>query len=88
MPFELFITETAQEEIKKKLDRSLKSRFDKRMQKLKEAPDVCGKPLRWPLDGTWEIRFENRWRVYYEIDFNKKIVQITGFKHKDETKHS
>ncbi len=52
MAFELFITETAQEEIKKKLDKSLKSRFDKRIQKLKEAPDVFGKPLRRPLDGT------------------------------------
>ncbi len=87
MVFELFITETAQKELKKKLDKSLKPRFDNRVQKLKEAPEVYGKPLRWPLDGTWEIRFENRWRVYYEIDFDKKIVYITGFKHKDETKN-
>ncbi len=86
MPFELFITETAQTEIKKKLDRSLKSRFSRRVQKLKEAPDIYGKPLRHPQECTWEIRFENRWRIYYEIDFNKKRVTITGFKHKDETK--
>ncbi len=85
MPYELLITETAQNEIKKKLDESLKDRLDKRVQKLKEFPDVYGKPLRHPLEGTWEIRFENRWRVYYEIDFVKKIVTITGFKHKDET---
>lgn len=85
MTYEILITETAQIEIKKKLDRSLNSRLDKRIQKLKEFPDVHGKPLRYPLEGTWEIRFENRWRVYYEIDFNKKIVTITGFKHKDET---
>ncbi len=84
MSYEIIVPEPIENEIKKKLDRSLFSRLDKRMQKLKESPDLYGKPLRWPLVGTWEIRFENRWRLLYEIDFKKKQVIITGLKHKDE----
>ena len=67
----------------KKLDKELQRRLDKRLEKLKTAPDIYGKPLRWPLAGTWEIYFENKFRVLYEIDFNNKTVTLTGIKHKD-----
>lgn len=67
-----------------KLDKELQRRLDKKLEKLKASPDVYGKPLRWPMAGTWEIYFEVRYRVLYEIDFQNKIVTITGIKHKDE----
>jgi len=84
MSFEILIPEPAEREIEKKLDKSMIIRLHKRMQKLRIAPDIYGKPLRRPLEGTWEIRFENRWRVLYKIDYNQKTVTITGFRHKDE----
>jgi mRNA-degrading endonuclease RelE of RelBE toxin-antitoxin system len=42
------------------------------------------KPLRVPLAGIWEIYFEKRWRILFEIDEIKKVIIIVGFKHKDE----
>ena len=84
MAYKIEITETAQKEIAKKLELYLIERLDKRIKKLEIEPNIYGKPLRGPLAGTWEIRFENRWRVFYKIDENKKIVYIIGLKHKDE----
>ena len=72
----LITPEPIEREIKK-LDKELQRRLGKRLEKLKTAPDVYGKPLRWPLAGTWEIYFENKFRVLYEIDFNNKTVTLT-----------
>lgn len=84
MPYEIIVPEPIESEIRKKLDKHLVSRLNERMQKLKENPDVHGKPLRYQMAGVWEIRFEKRWRVLYEIDFELKRVTIIGLKHKDE----
>jgi len=54
------------------------------LQKLQTAPEIHGKPLRGRLAGIWEIRFEKRYRILYEIDYQQKKVEILGFKHKDE----
>ena len=81
--YEIEITETALNTIKN-FDREVQRRFDKRIEKLKVAPDVYGKPLRGPLAGRWEIRFEIKYRILYKIDFEKKIVTITAVMHKDE----
>ena len=67
----------------KKLDKELQRRLDNKLEKLKIAPDIYGKPLRWPMAGTWEIYFENKFRILYEIDFSGKTVTLTGIKHKD-----
>jgi mRNA-degrading endonuclease RelE of RelBE toxin-antitoxin system len=45
---------------------------------------VIRQPLRAPLAGIWEIYFERRWRVLFEIDENNKSIIIVGFKHRDE----
>ena len=84
MTYSIEITETAQKEIAKKLEAYLIDRLDKRIKKLEIEPNIYGKPLRGPLAGIWEIRFEKRWRIFYKIDENKKIVYIVGLKHKDE----
>ncbi|MEK6909980.1 MAG: type II toxin-antitoxin system RelE/ParE family toxin [Candidatus Aenigmatarchaeota archaeon] len=78
-------TETSEKEIKKKkLDAKKLDELNERLEKLKTAPDVYGKPLRRPLTGIWEMRFERRYRILYVIDNQKKIVKIIGLKHKDE----
>ena len=84
MNYRVEVSDTVRKEIEKKLENHWQQRLYKRLQKLEIAPEVYGKPLHWPLVSVWEIYFENRWRVLYEIDFQNKIVFITGFKHKDE----
>ena len=54
------------------------------MEKLESFPDKYGKPLKYPLSGIWEIYFERKFRVLYEIDYESKIVKIITIKHKDE----
>lgn len=82
--YEVLISEPVEREITKYLNKELLRRLHKRMDKLKLAPDVYGKPLRAPLAGIWEIRFEIKYRILYIIDYPKKLVTIVGFKHKDE----
>jgi len=83
--YEIKFSETAEKEIKKKkLGTKKLDEFNERLEKLKMAPDAYGKPLRRPLAGIWEIRFERRYRILYVIDSQRKIVTIVGFKHKDE----
>ncbi|MBI2173345.1 MAG: type II toxin-antitoxin system RelE/ParE family toxin [Candidatus Aenigmarchaeota archaeon] len=77
------MTPTAEEDLKA-FDRGLQKRFFERLEKLKEYPYVYGKPLRKPLAGRWEIRFEKRWRVVYVINEKDKQVEIVAIWHKDE----
>lgn len=65
-------------------DREIQVRFAKKIRKLKENPDCCGKPLKRPLHGYWELYFERKFRIVYTIDLNCKIVYIEAIKHKDE----
>lgn len=84
MAYEVIVAETAEKEAKKKFDPPVYERFLKRLKKLEESPKIYGKPLRFPLSGTWEIYFENKYRILYEIDDNNKKVSVTGVKHKDQ----
>ena len=84
MPYEIIIPEKIQRIIDKKCDNHLKKRLYTKLLKLENAPQSYAKPLRVPLAGIWEIYFEKRWRVLFEIDENEKMIIIVGFKHKDE----
>ena len=84
MAYEVRVTEDTEKDAKKKFDPPIYERFLKRAKKLEENPKMHGKPLRYPLAGTWEIYFENKFRILYEIDEINKKVWITGIKHKDE----
>ena len=84
MAYRIEITETVQKEISKKLEPYMIDRLDERIRKLESEPKIYGKPLRRPLAGIWEIRFEKRWRILYRIFEDEKTVMIIGFKHKDE----
>jgi addiction module RelE/StbE family toxin len=84
MAYRIEITETGQKEIYKKLDGHLIDRLNQRVKKLEIGPKIFGKPLRGPLARIWEIRFENRWRIFYKVHESEQLVQIIGLKHKDE----
>jgi mRNA-degrading endonuclease RelE of RelBE toxin-antitoxin system len=84
MAYEIVIPDKIQRIIDKKLDKHLKERLYKKLLKLEIAPHSYAKPLRHPLAGIWEIYFEKRWRVLFEIDESENIFIIVGFKHKKE----
>lgn len=83
MVYEVIISPTAEEDLKK-FNHELQRRFFNKIEKLKEYPDIHGKPLRKPLAGKWELRFEKRWRIVYKIDEEEKRVEIVAIWHKDE----
>jgi mRNA-degrading endonuclease RelE of RelBE toxin-antitoxin system len=83
MVYEIIISPVAEEDLKK-FNRELQRRFFNKMDKLKEYPSIHGKPLRWPLTGKWELRFERRWRIVYTISERDKKVEIVAIWHKDD----
>jgi mRNA-degrading endonuclease RelE of RelBE toxin-antitoxin system len=84
MTYEIVIPDKLQRIIDKKLDKHLKGRLYKKLVKLEITPHSYAKPLRQPLGGIWEIYFEKRWSVLFEIDESEHIIVVVGFKHKNE----
>jgi mRNA-degrading endonuclease RelE of RelBE toxin-antitoxin system len=84
MPYEIVIPDKIQRVIDKKLDKHLKERLYKKLLKLELAPHTYAKPLRHHLTGIWQIYFEKRWRVLFEIHECENTIVISGFKHKNE----
>lgn len=72
------------EEWLKKYDKNIQQKFANKIRKLKENPELHGKPLRKPLHGIWELYFEKKFRIYYTIDKVNYIVYIEGIYHKDK----
>ena len=83
MVYSVEITETAENDLKK-FDQGAQKRFFNRMEKLKAYPKIYGKPLRRPLQGKWELRFERRWRIVYEIHDEEMLIKVVAIWHKDE----
>lgn len=83
MSFKLNIKEPAEKWLRK-YDREIQKRFATKIRKLKENPDIHGKPLRGVLHGYWELYFEKRFRILYTINDKEQIVTIEAIKHKDE----
>ena len=81
--FAILIKDPAEEWLKK-YDKNIQHKFANKIRKLKENPELHGKPLRKPLHGTWELYFEKKFRIYYTIDKVNHIVYIEGIYHKDE----
>lgn len=81
--FAIRIKEPAEEWLRK-YDREIQKRFAAKIRKLKEHPEIYGKPLRKPLHGYWELYFEKKFRIVYSIDLNDHIVYVEAIKHKDE----
>jgi len=83
MAYDIIVSPTAEDDLKK-FNQELQRRFFKKTEKLKEYPKIYGKPLRKPLQGKWELRFEKRWRIIYEVHEMKRIVKIVAILHKDD----
>lgn len=83
MDYEIVVSPTAEDDLKR-FDPEMRNRFYRKIDKLKEYPGIHGKPLRWPLTGRWELRFERRWRIVYIIDESQKKVKIVAVWHKDD----
>jgi len=79
MHYEIIIPDKIRRIIEKRLDKHLKERLYKKLLKLESAPHSYAKPLRHPLAGVWEIHFEKRWRVLFEIHEREKVIVIVGF---------
>jgi len=86
MSYKIIIPNKIEKLIDKKCDEHLKGRLFKKLLKLENTPRSYAKPLRSPLDGIWEIYFEKRWRILFQIDEETKSIIVVGFKHKDEMK--
>lgn len=83
MTYDIIISPTAEEDLKK-FDKEMQRRFFNKIEKLKEYPKIHGKPLRKPLQGKWELKFERRWRIIYTINDKDKKVEIVAIWHKDD----
>lgn len=83
MSYDVIVSPTAEEDLKR-FDKELQRRFYNKIEKLKDYPNIYGKPLRWPLVGKWELYFERRWRIVYEIHEKEKLVKIVAIWHKDD----
>jgi len=82
MTYDVIISPATEEDLRK-FDRELQRRFFNKIEKLKENPSIHGKPLRWPLAGRWELRFEGRWRIVYSINERDRKVETIAIWHKD-----
>ena len=83
MAYEVKLTPTAENDLSK-FDQELQRRFFKKIEKLKEYPDIYGKPLKYDFAGKWELRFEKRWRIIFNINQKNKQVEIEAIWHKDD----
>ena len=83
MTYDIIISPTAEEDLKK-FDAELQKQFFRKIEKIKKYPAIYGKPLRRPLIGRWELRFERRWRIIHIIDKEHEKVKIVAIWHKDE----
>ena len=82
-PFQIIIKKPAEDWLRQQ-NIHIQKRFATKIRKLKEDPDIFGKPLRGRLDGYWELYFEHRYRILYIIDRNENIVSIEALWHKDD----
>lgn len=83
MAYIVILSPTAEWDLKQ-FDKEMQRRFYNKIAKLKDYPDSYGKPLRHSLAGNWELRFEKRWRIIYQINEQEKHVEIIAIWHKDE----
>lgn len=85
MNFRVELTKTVENELDK-FDRHRKRIFYKRLRKLEDFPESHGKPLKGRLSGLWQVWFLDKYRIWYSIDWENKIVTIEAIKHKKEAK--
>ena len=66
-----------------KIDKSISSQIVKKLARLKENPEIIGKPLLYTNPSLWEFKAEV-FRIFYIVQENRKEVWLLSVKHKDE----
>lgn len=77
--FNLFFSKEAEDYLKK-LDKEIKDRIFKKLDSLKENPEL-GKPLTANLAGLWSLRVSDH-RVVYQIDNNQLLIFVIKVGHR------
>ena len=83
--YEVSLTQTATEEFED-LDNSKQEEFSTQIDKLEDFPKRYGKPLKGQLHGYWQLRFADKYRIWYTVDEDEKQVVVEAIKHKDEAR--
>lgn len=85
MRYEVETTESFDKEFKKK-HKDKTDYLESVISKLEKYPDKYGKPLRGRLHGTWQIRLGDKFRIWYEINEDRKKVTLKAVYHAKEAK--
>ena len=66
----------------RKIGKSLQIEGDKKLKRLKENPEIMGKPLKF-FHNLYELYLQ-MYRIYYAIDEAKKKILVLDIEHIDE----
>jgi mRNA-degrading endonuclease RelE of RelBE toxin-antitoxin system len=83
--YEVRLTQTATEELEG-LDNSKQEEFAAQIDKLEDFPKKYGKPLKGQLHGYWQLRFADKYRIWYTVDEDEGKVVVEAIKHKDDAR--
>ena len=81
MDFEVQLTHTAQNELKR-LPQKVKRQVAHALDRLGKDPRA-GDPLHWQLKG-YRSYHTGEYRIVYEIDDDKKMVRVSHIKHRKD----
>ncbi|MFN7469670.1 MAG: type II toxin-antitoxin system RelE family toxin [Pseudanabaena sp.] len=77
--YRIVIQPTAFKLLKEISDRRIRQKISDRIDKLKESPEMQGKPLLGELDGFYSVRaVGQRYRIIYTIEQAQVIVMIVA----------
>lgn len=83
--FEVKITSTVEKRLQK-MDENMHEGFASQIEKLERFPKKYGKPLKGRLHGYWQLRLEDKYRIWYTVDEEEETVTVEAIKHKDDAK--
>ena len=86
MPYKIIHTPEFNEQILKIFNKKQRIMLYKKMKELKIFPESVGKSLRYDLAGVYQFYFLHRYRIWYNIDFEKKEVWMLSAMHKKDAK--
>lgn len=79
MTYRIIIQPTALKLLQEISDRRIRQKISDRIDKLKESPEMQGKPLLGELDGYYSVRaVGQRYRIIYAIEKTQVIVMVVA----------
>jgi mRNA interferase RelE/StbE len=79
MTYRIIIQPTALKLLQEISDRRIRQKISDRIDKLKESPEMQGKPLLGELDGYYSVRaVGQRYRIIYTIEKTQVIVMVVA----------